>query len=183
MNAPTDPESFAQAAARAVRRLVLVDACALLERSAAPVFGAAAVLWLMLRRTGVQDAAWWAVALMGGWLGAVAFVAWSRRLAPFDALAAWDRTAGRREMFASAWFFERSGAATPGAQLHLALARELLAKERGQPARSFPLRPRVPAWLAPLAFGVFAFSGWLRLPIAAENRGLSAEARTMCRLG
>ena len=170
--------SFAEAASRASRRLVLVDCCALLARSAAPVFVAAAILWTVLRRVGVHDQTWWAAAFIFAWLGTVALTAWSRRLAPFDALAAWDRTAGRREMFASAWFFERSAAASPGATLHLALARAALHEERGHLARAFPLRPRVAAWLAPLAFAVFAFSGWLRLSISAENRALSAEART-----
>ena len=178
MNEANEAQTFAQAASRATRRLVLVDWCALLARSAAPVFAGAMLLWFVLRRTGVHDEAWWAAALLVAWLGAVALVAWSRRLAPFDALAAWDRATGRREMFASALFFEQSATATPGAKLHLALAHASLHQERGQLARSFPLRPRVPAWLAPLAFSVFALSGWLRLPISTEDRSLSAAART-----
>lgn len=177
MNTPASHESFAEAAARATRRLVLVDCGALLARTAVPVFGGAAVLWTLLRRVGVRDETWWAVALLGAWLAGAGLLAWSRRLAPFDALAAWDRTAGRREMFASAWFFERSGATTPGATLHLALAHASLQTERGHLARSFPLRLRAWAWLAPLAFALFAVSGWLRLPISVENRALSAEAR------
>ena len=178
MNPSPASQPFARAASRATGRLALVDGCALLGRTAAPVFAGAAVLWAVLRRVGVRDETWWAIALMVAWLAAVALIAWSRRLAPFDALAAWDRTAGRREMFASAWFFERSAATTPGAALHLALAHASLQTERGHLVRSFPLRPRVAAWLAPLAFAVFVFSGWLRLPISTEDRALSAEART-----
>ncbi len=177
MNAPLDAGSFAEAAARVARRLVVVDAGALLSRSAGPVFAGAAGAWLVLRRVGVRDPGWLAAALIVGWLAVVALVAWTRRRGSFEALAAWDRTAGRREMFASAWFFERSGAAESGAALHLATARAVLDRERAGLRRAFPLRLRVWAWLAPLAFAVFAFSGWLRLPISAENRALSADAR------
>ena len=177
MSAPLDAGSFSEAAARVARRLVVVDVGALLGRSAGLVFAAAAGAWLVLRRVGVRDPGWWAAALIVAWLAVVGVIAWTRRRGPFEALAAWDRTAGRREMFASAWFFERSGAADSGAVLHLATARAVLDRESAGLRRAFPLRLRVWAWLAPLAFAVFAFSGWLRLPVSSENRALSAEAR------
>ena len=177
MNTPPKRKAFAEAAARATRRLVLADWCALIARTAVPVFAIALVLWVVLRRFGIQDHAWWAVALVPAWLAANALAAWSRRPAPFEALAAWDRAAGRREMFASAWFFENADATTPGAMLHLARAKVRLRDDHAQLARALPLRRSVAMWIAPLLFLAFAISGWLRLPIAAENRTLSAGTR------
>ncbi len=177
MNTPPERKTFTEAAARATQRLVLADWSALLARTAVPVFVAAIVLWLVLRRCGIHDRAWWALALLPAWLAANALAAWLRRPAPFEALAAWDRAAGRREMFASAWFFENADAQTAGATLHLTLARARLREDHTQLARSLPLRRSAATWIAPLLFLAFAISGWLRLPILAENRTLSAAAR------
>ena len=107
-----------------------------------------------------------------------ALTAWLRRPAPFEALAAWDRAAGRHEMFASAWFFENADAQTAGATLHLAIAHARLRDDHAQLALALPLRRSAAMWIAPLLFLAFALSGWLRLPILAENRALSADART-----
>jgi len=170
---------FAGAAARVARQLAWVDGAMLLGRSAVPVFVAATILWTVLRRIGVRDHWSWAAAFVVAWLVVVGALAWSRRLRPFEALAAWDRQAGRREMLASAWSFAHGGAGDAGTALHLSRARAALAEAGGSLRRAFPLRLRVGAWLAPLAFAGFAVSGWLRVPVAAENRALSAEARAL----
>ena len=141
------------------------------------MFVAALVLWAALRRCGVQDRAWWALALIPAWLAANALAAWMRRPEPFEALAAWDRAAGRREMFASAWFFENADATTAGATLHLARAHVRLGEDRAQLARALPLRISAKVWIAPLLFAAFALTGWLRLPISVENLAISPEAR------
>ena len=177
MTTPPERKAFTEAAARATRRLALADWCALLARTAVPVFVAALVLWAVLRRCGVQDRAWWALALIPAWLAANALVAWLRRPAPFEALAAWDRAAGRREMFASAWFFENADATTAGATLHLARAHVRLGEDRAQLNGALPLRFSAKVWIAPLLFAAFAISGWLRLPISVENLAISPEAR------
>ena len=177
MNTPPERKAFAEAAARAVRRLALADWCALLARTAMPVFVAALVLWAVLRRCGIHDRAWWGVALIFAWLAVTAFTAWTRRPAPFEALAAWDRATGRREMFASAWFFENADATTAGAALHLARAHVRLGEDRAQLARALPLRISAKVWIAPLLFAAFALTGWLRLPVAVENLAISPEAR------
>lgn len=177
--APADAELFSRAATRVARRLAWVDGARLLGRSAVPVFAVATILWAMLRRTGVRDHWSWAAGLVLAWLVVVDVLAWSRRRRPFEALAAWDRQAGRREMFASAWSFAHGGVGDVGTALHLARARAALAAADGSLRRAFPLRLRVGAWLAPLAFAIFAGSGWLRVPVAVENRALSAEARAL----
>ena len=177
MDTPPQRKAFAGAAAQAARRLALADWCVLLARSAVPVFATAIVLWAVLRRCGIQDRAWWALALIPAWLAVNAFVAWMRSPEPFEALAAWDRATGRREMFASAWFFENAEARTEGAALHLARAHVRLGEDRGKLAGALPLRFSAAMWIAPLLFAVFAVSGWLRLPISAENVAISPEAR------
>ena len=177
METPHQRRIFADAAADAARRIALADWCSLLARTAVPVFASALAQWAVLRRCGVQDRAWWALLLIPAWLGSTALAAWLRRPAPFEALAAWDRAADRREMFASAWFFENAGAADAGAALHLAQAQVRLGGDRAQMARALPLRFSAAIWIAPLLFAVFALSGWLRPPVAAENLAISVEAR------
>ena len=177
MSTPSARNSFTAAAASATRRIVLADWCTLLARTAVPVFAAALILWSVLRRCGMQDRAWWALLLIPAWLAANALAAWLRRPAPFEALAAWDRAAGRREMFASAWFFENADATTAGAALHLARAHVRLGEDRAQLANALPLRFSAAMGIAPLLFAAFAISGWLRLPISAENLAISPEAR------
>ncbi len=177
MNPATARPIFANAAARVVRRLAFNAWCRALSRTAVPVFAVALAGWIVLRRAGVQDRAWWAFALIAAWLALSALIAWLRRPAPFAALAAWDRSADAREMFASAWFFENDRTRTPGVELHLARAHAHLPKRLARLARDLPVRLTPRAWLAPLLFAAFAITGWLRLPISTEDRGLTAEAR------
>lgn len=171
------PSVFGPAAERVVRRLVLGRWLRELGRSAVPFFAAGLAGWLVLRRLGVRDEAWWAVAFFICWVIAAALLAWSRRPAPFAALAAWDRAAKAREMLASAWWFECEQRTDPGALVHLELAGGQLAQRSTSLVRDLPLRFTHRTWVAPLLFLVFALSGWLRPTVAVEDRGLSAEAR------
>ena len=178
MNAAPERPNFANAASRVVRRLAFSAWCRALARTAVPVFATAVIGLLVLRRIGAHDKIGWALALVPVWLAITALVAWLRRPDSFAALAAWDRAAGAREMFASAWFFENAGTHTEGTALHLSRAGEHFSKRSARLAHDLPARLAPRAWLAPLLFAAFAISGWLRLPIATEDRGLSAEART-----
>lgn len=171
------PSVFGPAAERVVRRLTLGSWLSVLGRSAVPVFAGGLALWLLLRRAGVRDEAWWAVAWLGLWLAGAAAFAWWRRPAPFAALAAWDRAANAREMLASAWWFEREQRTDAGATVHLALAGQQLEQRSASLSRDLPLRFTHYVWVAPLLFLAFAFSSWLRPVVAVEDRGLSADAR------
>lgn len=174
------PGEFAAAARCAVTRLTLAEWLRLLRQTALPVFALVLAGWLLLLRWGggVRDEEpWWAFVPVALWLAAAALVAWRRRPGPFAALAVWDRAANRREMFASAWFFENTGATAPGAKLHLALARESLGDRGRLLRRDLPLRLHAHVWIAPLLFFAVVFSGVLRAPIPPEDRELTADTR------
>jgi len=87
------------------------------------------------------------------WLGLVVWLAgslgyaWWRRPGEFSALALWDQAAGRREAFASAWWFEKNAEEGETARAHIDAQREILAQ--AWPAslkQDLPLRPD--RWLA-----------------------------------
>jgi hypothetical protein len=177
MSAQSSQMPFDAAAHRAVMRLALAAFLRTLRRTALPIFAVALAAWVLIRRAGMRDDGWWAFIVIALWLLGSAVWAWLRRPEPFAALAAWDHAAGQREMFASAWFFEKTCPTEPGAALHLHRARDALRQRGGFLRRDLPLRHDLRTWLAPLLFLVVALSGWLRAPIAPEDRALSAEAR------
>jgi hypothetical protein len=87
-------------------------------------------------------------AVSSPWLGLVVWLAgslgyaWWRRPGEFSALALWDQAAGRREAFASAWWFEQHSEEGETARAHIDAQREVLAQ--AWPAslkRDLPLRP------------------------------------------
>lgn len=87
------------------------------------------------------------------WLGLVVWLAgclgyvWWQRPGEFSALALWDQAAGRREAFASAWWFEKHEEEGETARAHIDAQREVLAQ--AWPAslkQDLPLRPD--RWLA-----------------------------------
>ncbi len=87
------------------------------------------------------------------WLGLVVWLAgclgyvWWQRPGEFSALALWDQAAGRREAFASAWWFEKHAEEGETARAHIDAQREVLAQ--AWPAslkQDLPLRPD--RWLA-----------------------------------
>ncbi|WP_395731679.1 hypothetical protein [Prosthecobacter sp.] len=87
------------------------------------------------------------------WLGLVVWLAgslayaWWRRPGEFSALALWDQAAGRREAFASAWWFEKHAEEGETARAHIDAQREVLAQAWPTSLkRDLPLRPD--RWLA-----------------------------------
>lgn len=82
-----------------------------------------------------------------GWLAGSLGYAWWRRPGQFSALALWDQAAGRREAFASAWWFEQHAEEGAAARAHIDAQRAVLAQ--AWPAslkQDLPLRPD--RWLA-----------------------------------
>ena len=104
------------------------------------------------------------------WLGLIVWLAgslgfvWWRRPGEFSALALWDQAAGRREAFASAWWFEQH-TEEETASAHINAQRAVLAQ--AWPAslkRDLPLRPD--RWLAvPLLIAILgSFIGIVTAP-------------------
>jgi hypothetical protein len=91
-------------------------------------------------------------AALSPWLGLIAWsagslgYAWWRRPGQFSALALWDQAAGRREAFASAWWFEQHAEEGDAARAHIDAQREVLAQALPALKKDLPLRPD--RWLA-----------------------------------
>lgn len=148
--ATASPPAFADAARRLRRRIWLRRWLAWLERTRLAAAGSLALaalagLWLP---PGVCLPLVAALLLL--WL--LPPLLWLRWRQPdaYAAFALWDRAAGRREAFASAWWFEQRAELTGAERHHLELQRPRLADALPALARDLPLpRPRQ-GWLPPL---------------------------------
>ncbi|MFN0077379.1 MAG: hypothetical protein ACKVY0_12985 [Prosthecobacter sp.] len=80
------------------------------------------------------------------WLAGGLAYAWWQRPGAFSALALWDQAAGRREAFASAWWFEQRDEGGDAALAHIAAQREVLPQALTALKQDLPLRPD--RWLA-----------------------------------
>lgn len=80
------------------------------------------------------------------WLAGSLAYAWWRRPGEYSALALWDEAAGRREAFASAWWFEQRNEPGEIVQSHIATQRSALPAALPLLKKDLPLRPD--RWLA-----------------------------------
>lgn len=98
------------------------------------------------------------------WLAGSLLYAWWQRPGEFSALALWDHAAGRREAFASAWWFEQRREDSDAARAHIASQRQHLAGALPALVRDLPLRPD--RWLAlPLLIAIIgSFIGIVTAP-------------------
>ncbi len=95
-------------------------------------------------------AAWLGLLL---WLVGALLYSWFRRPSEYSALALWDEATGRREAFASAWWFEQRGEESEMARKHIEMQRAVLPHALPALRRDLPLRPN--RWLAlPLVLAV-----------------------------
>jgi hypothetical protein len=96
-----------------------------------------------LRGSGSALSPWLGLLL---WLVGSLGYAWWRRPGQFSALALWDHAAGRREAFASAWWFEQHAEEGAAARTHIDAQRVVLAQALPTLKQDLPLRPD--RWLA-----------------------------------
>ena len=96
------------------------------------------MLWAIRGGLSIVAALWmtWALWKVGGLV-----VAWLRRPGAFSALALWDSAAGRREAFASAWWFENRNEASESARRHVEAQKAVLEPAMGRLKQDLPLRP------------------------------------------
>ncbi|MDB6003141.1 MAG: hypothetical protein JWR15_128 [Prosthecobacter sp.] len=96
-----------------------------------------------LRGSGAALSPWLGLLI---WLvGSLVYV-WWRRPGQFSSLALWDQAAGRREAFASAWWFEQHAEEGDAARAHVDAQREVLSQALPSLKKDLPLRPD--RWLA-----------------------------------
>ena len=155
-----------------VRRLFAAHWFRLLSRSAVVIFPAAALLAACLWYFGLaQVNVWLAVALLLCWLTLTGLWAWIRRPTAESALAYWDQSTARDEMFMSAYCFESQPTVDTGERLHLNLARKHLPNGMANLSRDLPVRCAHRAWMLPLVFlGLTILSLTLSTPAQQPQR-------------
>ncbi|WP_395748139.1 hypothetical protein [Prosthecobacter sp.] len=149
MAASTDL-AFAPVAQRVQVWVALRRWLAVLRMTLVPASLVMALLVLGTLRGASVPSAWVGVIL---WLAGCLGYVWWRRPGEFSALALWDEAAGRREAFASAWWFEQHAEEGEAARAHVEVQREVLAKALPGLKKDLPLRPD--RWLAvPLCIAI-----------------------------
>lgn len=139
MNAPTTAEpAFASAARRVCLWVVLRRWLEVLRMTWLPAALVIALLILATLRGGALFSSWAGLIL---WLVGCLAYAWWQRPGEFSALALWDQAAGRREAFASAWWFENRGEGGDAALAHVAAQRAVLPQALPALTKDLPLRP------------------------------------------
>lgn len=172
--------AFAPAAQRVARWLALRRWLAWLGQTLWPAAAALAVLSAL---TALTDQMVWAVLLWGllsAWLLVPLALAWWRQPGHYSNLALWDQAAGRREAFASAWWFEQQPSLSVAESDHVSTQRLLLGEALPRLTRDLPLQPH--RWLSlPLIVALLSlFLGHVLHPIAeieAVDAGMEVIAK------
>ncbi|MDX1564014.1 MAG: hypothetical protein R3236_01355, partial [Phycisphaeraceae bacterium] len=148
MTPPAPPKRFFEETARRVaRRLLLHRLTDRLTRTAPWLTAAAIAVALGAILLGERPTLW-ILALGTGWLVAVAGWSWWQRPDAQKALAVWDQTSNRREMFVSAYCFEKEPHTDAGRQLHIHRAQNHLDRATGNLEKDLPVRLGLPVWAA-----------------------------------
>ncbi|MGI8601739.1 MAG: hypothetical protein ACR2OZ_01935 [Verrucomicrobiales bacterium] len=170
-----------QAAARSVtRRLALTYFLAGLRKGIWLVAAAVPVL-IILRLSGIRAPEVSIVmVLLAAWALMALNYSWRRWPTPYAALAAWDRAAGRSDLFSSALIFEeelaRQGVEVdPGRELHLVRAGNGLADMQASLKQELRLPHSTWTWLAPSLALLMIFVPWLKPQLSAGDSPMTAS--------
>lgn len=149
MHATTDI-TFAPIAQKVARRVALRRWLGWLGCTLWIAAGGIAALSLVAIISGSHVFAILAWIALATWLIApLAYILWQRP-GSYSVLALWDQAAGRREAFASAWWFEQQQALTEAQKTHIEAQRAILPEAQTALARDLPLQPHRWLWLPPL---------------------------------
>ncbi|HBJ84465.1 MAG TPA: hypothetical protein DDZ88_11460 [Verrucomicrobiales bacterium] len=107
------------------------------------------------------------------WLAGSLAYAWWQRPGEFSSLALWDQAAGRREAFASAWWFEQRREDGDAARAHIAMQREILPQALPGLKNDLPLRPD--RWLA-LPLGIAILGSLVSIVTAPPSEAIPMDA-------
>lgn len=154
MSASTDA-SFAPVARQVARRVALRRGLGWLGESLWWTVGAVALCALLAVLTGRSLFVFATWTLVIGWIAFAAFRAFVRTPGLYSVLSLWDHKTGRREAFASAWWFEQQSELTEAQRAHIAAQRALLPEAQKSLATDLPLQPHRWLWL-PIALAVSA---------------------------
>ena len=143
--APPSP-AFAPVAQRVARWVTLRRWLAWLGKTLWPMVAAVALLAILTAWTDqtVYSVLLWTLLL--GWLAVPLTLVWWRQPGHYSNLALWDQAAGRREAFASAWWFEQQPTLTLAETEHVSTQQLLLREALPHLTRDLPLQPH--RWLS-----------------------------------
>ncbi|MES2594732.1 MAG: hypothetical protein V4662_05335 [Verrucomicrobiota bacterium] len=154
MPASTDA-TFAPVARQVARRVAWRRGLGWLATSLWWIVAAVAISSLLAILTGRSVFVISTWTLVTGWLALAAFHAFGRKPGLYSVLSLWDQKAGRREAFASAWWFEQQSDLTVAQRAHIDAQQALLPEAQKSLAKDLPLQPHRWLWL-PLALAVAA---------------------------
>jgi hypothetical protein len=135
----SEPAVFASVAKRVQTRVALRKWLAVLRMTLLPASLVIALMVLAVIRS--KAGAWLPWAGIMGWLAGALGYAWWRRPGEFSALALWDEVTGRREAFASAWWFECQNVHATASKEHWRAQCLQLPQALPRLGRDLPLRP------------------------------------------
>lgn len=145
-SAPPTTTTFAPVAQQVQRRVWLRRWLGWLGRTVWPVSGLLGLIVVGLFVTGSGGLVGWGTFVFALWIFGSAGLATWKMPGAYSALAFWDAQTGRREAFASAWWFEQQAARTAMEEGHLQQQRGLLSQAQKSLARDLPL-PLFKRWL------------------------------------
>ncbi len=170
--APADTApTFAEAARRVHVWVTLRRWLGVLRMTFIPATLVMVLLMLSLLRGSALLVTPWIGLLL--WLAGSLAYAWWRRPGEYNALALWDQSAGRREAFASAWWFEQRQEGGDFARSHVAAQRASLPDALPMLRRDLPLRPD--RWLA-LPLGVAILGSFVSIVTAPRSDEVLMDA-------
>jgi hypothetical protein len=142
--------SFAPVAQQVARRVALRRWLSWLGRTLGFAVGGIAASALAAIISGSQTFSILAWVVLAVWLIApLMYILWQKP-GSYSILALWDQAAGRREAFASAWWFEQQQSLTSAQLAHIDAQRAILPEAQAALARDLPLQPHRWLWLPPV---------------------------------
>ncbi len=166
----TADAAFAPVARKVQVWVVLRRWLAVLRMTLIPASLVLLLLALALLRGSAAVMPWLGLLL---WLSGSLAYAWWQRPGEFSALALWDQAAGRREAFASAWWFEQRHEDGDAARAHIAVQREILPQALPGLNKDLPLRPD--RWLA-LPLGIAILGSLVSIVTAPPSEAIPMDA-------
>jgi len=142
--------AFAPVAQQVMLRVWLRRWLAWLGRTLWPLVGMLVILLIASATTGSSFLATLIWLSLATWLLVPLGLTWWKKPGHYSTLALWDQAAGRREAFASAWWFEQQAPLTKSQSAHVAAQRDLLTAALPALPQDLPLQPHRWLWVPPV---------------------------------
>ncbi|MBX7211282.1 MAG: hypothetical protein K1X78_23445 [Verrucomicrobiaceae bacterium] len=142
--------SFTTAASRVLRRVILRRWITLLGAAGWVASGVLCALSGLVWCFSGAFIPWLPLVLLCLWMAGSLVFAYATKPGAFPAFALWDQAEGRREAFATAWWFEQQAQPTPAQSAHVVRQQPLLREALPRICDALPIRPVRAVWAAPV---------------------------------